>query len=490
MNKIFEALLQHSQSRPNAIAFTDDQGSITYLNLIRRIYGLASRLTDAPSTIGIAISDNLNWVIADLAIALSGRCMVPLPLFFSPMQLTHIVQDSQIELILTTDKISENIKGLGLSILQVDKSKIDTPSAYFGGAERIIYTSGSTGTPKGVRLSDRQINHVVDALIDATKATDQDSHLSILPFSLLLEQICSIYVPIVVGGKCHIAGDATHNALQGDPVPLAKVAWQIKPTTTVLVPQILDMWQQFMTASNDRAPSSLRFVAVGGAAIAEHALILAEDVGIPVFQGYGLSECASVVCLNRVGENRRGTVGKPLKGVDLKIIDDEIIVESPTVMHGYKNQHIANDQWHTGDLGYKNDDGTVVIIGRKDNQITISNSRNISPETIEELIIAIPAIKAAALTTSRSNDLALVIIPKTFNLATLSALSQIELKDYFQAHLSKLPSYMHPNHVFLCPFEKAVSTGLLSPTGVVNREKCRIFVQTGTAYQPEEQLSI
>jgi len=477
MNNVFERLVEQSISRPQEIAFTDDLETITYRDLACRVYGLASRLTDAPKTIGIALSNSIDWIVADLAIALSGRCMVPLPLFFSQMQLTHIIEDSLIGLLLTNRSTPENIIELKQPFIKIDQSMGETPILYAGGAERIIYTSGSTGTPKGVRLGDRQINHIVDALQDATHASDQDLHLSTLPFSLLLEQICGIYLPITAGAKCHIAGHATQSALQGDPAPLASIAAKVKPTTTVLVPQILDMWRQFLNAAGNNAPDSLRFVAVGGAAITGSSLRLAENTGFPVHQGYGLSECASVVCLNRIGKNKLGTVGLPLKGIQLSIDNGEIVISSPTVMSGYTNKPLAQEKWHTGDLGYVNEDGTVVIVGRRDNQITISSGRNISPETVENIIATLPMVKAVALAPNAANNLAMLVIPEAENFAIFNAMSYENLKTYFQEVLTDLPVYMHPEDVLVCPLEDAIISGILKPTGIIDRLKCSGFVQ-------------
>ena len=141
----------------------------------------------------------------------------------------------------------------------------------------------------------------------------------------------------------------------------------VQPTTAVLVPQLLSGLVAQLEARNARAPESLRFVAVGGARVSEALTTRAWELGIPVHEGYGLTECCSVVAVNRPGRRKAGTVGEPLRGLDVRIDDGEIVVSGPTVMQGYLHGPRAEAPWRTGDLGHRDEDGFLSVTGRKDN---------------------------------------------------------------------------------------------------------------------------
>ena len=125
----------------------------------------------------------------------------------------------------------------------------------------------------------------------------------------------------------------------------------------VLVPELLRAWCASLMLSQERAPQSLRVVAVGGAKTPPEVIALAADLGLPAYEGYGLSECGSVVALNTPGAVRAGTVGRPLPGLDVKIIDGEITVAGPNVMSGYLGKELHKGRWATGDLGDIDEDG-------------------------------------------------------------------------------------------------------------------------------------
>jgi len=137
-----------------------------------------------------------------------------------------------------------------------------------------------------------------------------------------------------------------------------------------------------------RAPESLRFVAVGGAPAPEALVEAAWALGIPVFEGYGLSECCSVVALNRPGARKNGSVGRALPGLKMSIDQQEIIVEGPSVMDGYLGGTDAGRVWRTGDLGAIDADGYLTVHGRKDNLLVTAAGRNVSPEWIETLLLS------------------------------------------------------------------------------------------------------
>jgi len=130
--------------------------------------------------------------------------------------------------------------------------------------------------------------------------------------------------------------------------------------------------------------------------------------GVPVHEGYGLSECCSVVSVNRPGARRAGTVGRPLAGIEATIENGEIVVSSPTVMNGYLDEPPASGSWRTGDLGHFDEQGFLIVTGRRDNIIVTAAGRNISPEWIEETIAADRRISRCVLVAERGELVAVV----------------------------------------------------------------------------------
>ncbi len=142
MKSVFDAFVRHAQTRPAAIAFRDDHGLVLWQDLAARVADLAYRLKDAPQTVGIGLAGGIDYVVADLAITLTGRRQVPLPFFFSTARNAHILMDSRIGTVVASDlalfATLSHIKVIDPAFS--GKARVLEP--YKGGAERVIYTSG------------------------------------------------------------------------------------------------------------------------------------------------------------------------------------------------------------------------------------------------------------------------------------------------------------------------------------------------------------
>ncbi|NLB09731.1 MAG: long-chain fatty acid--CoA ligase, partial [Clostridiaceae bacterium] len=172
---------------------------------------------------------------------------------------------------------------------------------------------------------------------------------------------------------------------------------------------------------------NLRFLVAGGAAISSDLIKNLRAVGIHCFQGYGLTECAPILALNREFFYNDNSAGLPLPGVDIKIINKdedglgEIIGRGPNVMLGYyedaEKTAAAIDKegfYHTGDIGYIDDDSFVIITGRKLNVIVAKNGKNIFPEEIEFLLMQHDLVKEVIVHEVEENDnmlLSAIIFP-------------------------------------------------------------------------------
>lgn len=466
MHQVFEALARNARQFPAEAAFEDDTQSVTWATLAGRVADLAARLGATDGPVAIALAGGVDYVVADLAVSLAGRRQVPLPFFFSREQNAHILMDAGVTTVITsTPDLFAPLPHLHLVDPAAAAQDTSLP-AYRGGSERVIYTSGSSGRPKGVIIGDGQLSASLTALSAVIAAGPGDIHLSVLPLAQLLEQICGIFLPIMARARTVFRFEAT-KALLGAPVaPLAQAFEAVRPTTSVLAPSVLARWTAHLRETGHCAPDSLRFVAVGGASSAPDLIRAANRAGIPAYEGYGLSECCAVVAMNRPGDNKPGTVGQVLDGLDVRIDAGEIVVSGPTVMQGYLNADPAPRVWRTGDLGHFDGD-RLVVDGRKDALLVTGAGRNISPEWVEQRVNADPRVVASALGLRADDTLVLIV----------AAAAPVPVSD-IAALLGDLPEYARPSEAIVT---RPDEPGLLFPAGTPNRETVAKIVNARAA---------
>lgn len=287
------------------------------------------------------------------------------------------------------------------------------PRELHPGTAKITYTSGSTGTPKGVCLSLAQMETVANALVQALGAESAGVHLPVLPLGVLLENIAGLYATLLAGGAYHVSALAEvgmGRAFQPDFAVLAQKIAGTRATSLILVPELLRgllaAKQQMKLALPD-----LSLVAVGGAKIDPALQMRARAAGLPVYEGYGLTECASVVALNTPAADREGTVGKALPHLDVAIDPDGEVVVGAATFLGYVGQPPQSGPVRTGDLGELDVDGFLRITGRRKNVIINAFGRNISPEWVESVLLARPEIGQAIVYGEGAATLGALIVP-------------------------------------------------------------------------------
>jgi long-chain acyl-CoA synthetase len=433
MREFFEGLLRQAAVAGDNAALVSSSGAVSYRALVERVRGHAQWATRLPRHIGLLFTKGMDYVVCDLALSFAGKELVPLPEFFSDAQLLHIVHVAQLSDVVADRASAERAKRLGLTVHELDAESV-TNIAPASGAGRIIFTSGTSGKPKGVCLSERQLVASVAALAEASRASAADRYLSVLPNSLLLEQIAGTYLPLSVGAAIHLPG-----VLAASPAGQLAAAEQAGATATVLVPELLAAWVKELQARGNRAPGSLRFIAVGGAPIPQRLAAAAWQHGLPVYEGYGLSECSSVVCVNRPDARRAGTVGRPLSNVAVAIDEGEIVVSGPTVMNGYVGEPQLSGSWHTGDLGHFDADGFLIVTGRKDDVIVTAAGRNISPEWVEDIIAADSRV-GRCVVVAHERELVALIIPTDASVCDDSP----AMHDLVASAARALPDYAKP----------------------------------------------
>ena len=454
----------------DAVAFSDEASTLSVAELASRVMSLAAVLHDRPGTIGLLGSNGTEWTIAQLAAWVAGKIMVPLPSFFSRLQLEHVVRDGGVEHVVATKEGAALAASLGLGVTPVSARGDARPELAANEGGMIVYTSGSSGRPKGVRLGLAQIDWQARALAEAIGAAPDDRYLSVLPLSLLLETITAICVPVFVGAQTHFATSVAENVGIGRPSGLIDTFESTKPSASVLVPQLLAAWIAELEAKGKRAPESLRFIAVGGAPVAPSLAARAWTLGIPVHEGYGLTECCSVVAVNRPGRRQPGTVGEPLPGLDISVENGELVVRGPTVMEGYVYGKPTDGKWPTGDLGSRTEEGFLVIVGRKDTLIVTASGRNVSPEWVEAIVMADPRVAGCVALGHGLDHVSLLIVPSPSGETWFRTAPRAHVLLWLQQICADAPSYAVPKDFAICRMLQAKHFGLLMGDGRIKRD--------------------
>ena len=452
--RVFEAMSEYALTRAERCALQSGARRLSYGALAAFLVESETALAGAQEIIGITSTDPLEAALADLALTYHGHVSVHLPPFFSEGQKAHIIGAAGIQRVI--GKAAPGTRAIALPRPEDCAPLGEALAAPVRETQRIIFTSGSSGQPKGVRIGERQMAAAIAGLEAAIAPEVADIHLSLLPMAQLLEQVAGLYLPLLVGAQVHFCAEALPALFGGPIAPVLATLEEVRPTTTILVPAFLARLVAGMKGAGLRAPESLRFVAVGGAATAPALLAEAAHVGLAVYEGYGLSECCSVVALNRPEDARPGTVGHVLEGVSVRIDEGEIVVSGPTVMEGYLGQPPVAGEWRTGDLG-RIEEGRLIVEGRKDWLIVTPEGRNINPEWIESCLGADPRIPAAGLCLGPDGQLEIIAV----------VAAQIEAEDVNRL-LAGLPAYARPVRVVFVP---ASLEGLLKPGGGLDRSQ-------------------
>lgn len=375
--------------------------------------------TQPGSPVAILADNSPDWIALDLATQELGITLVPLPAFFTPTQWMHAIGTSGAQSIFCAQDAHAQALGFtrklaGVGSLVLHEAMRQPKQAVLDKVQKITFTSGTTSEPKGVCLCTSQQWDVARALHGRLAHLGITRHLCLLPLAVLLENIAGVYTALLSGATTvcpPLAETGLSGASQFDPNVCLDTIRRHEAESIILLPQMLQALVA-AAAPRDERLRSLKFVAVGGAKTPVALIHAAREKGLPVYEGYGLSECGSVVSLNSPGAERPGSAGRPLSNRKVRIAPDgEIEVGGEGIAH-YLGEPPKTAAWlPTGDIGHIDDDGFLNISGRKKNILITAYGRNVSPEWPESVLQGTGAIAQAVVFGDARPYLVAAVVP-------------------------------------------------------------------------------
>ncbi|MBI1276138.1 AMP-binding protein [bacterium] len=447
-SQLLTALRRHA----GRTALETPDGLLTYDELAEAVER-AQPLLNGAATVALMMQNCAAWVVMDLACIRAAISMLPLPSFFSEKQTAHALHDAGIDTVFTDQPerfhgTAEPVELAGKPFWRIRLAhapQVALPSQ----TAKITYTSGTSDEPRGVCLTQGAMERLAASLIQTIAMPDPSRHVCLLPLAVLLENIAGVYAALLMGATvCLPPVEHTPDALH------AAIEWS-GATSCILVPELLRM----LLAVNRPLPS-LHYAAVGGARVAPELIDAALDRGLPVYEGYGLTEAASVVAVNTPAAFKVGSAGRLLPHIRMRRAKDGELELHHPLFSGYLGDAKPVPEWYpTGDIGHVDEDGFLHIDGRKKNLYITSFGRNVSPEWVESLLTAHPAI-AQALVYGEARPFATAIIVPRNPQAVDDAIAQVN---------RQLPDYARIGaHVLAQPFTP--HNGQLTGTGKPRRE--------------------
>jgi len=483
MSSLLAAIETYAEIKPQVVAIEGSDISLTYGELVKAVSSAADFLNRYDvTTVALLVDNGPLWCVADLACVQAQLPLVPVPHFFSHSQVMHLITTTGTNGILTEQPgqilsllaqlglvykqpVNINVSGKSLSMIQLTVSKVELPDD----CARVTFTSGSTGEPKGVCLKQQVMESVAMSLAAAIGAHDDDRHICLLPYATLLENIGGIYAPLISGAtvvspSLSVLGLSGASAL--DVARFVAILNQSAATSCIMIPHMLHALVAAIEAGAPK-PETLRFIAVGGAPVSGQLLQRAEQLGLPVYEGYGLSEAASVVTVNHSSAHKMGSVGRLLPHSEIRLAEDGEILVKGGLFSGYLgDQPFSGEFWPTGDIGFMDDEGFLFLTGRKKHIFITAFGRNVSPEWVERELSIEPAIAQCCVFGEA----------RAFNVAVITARDHVSREQVQQAVDSaneRLPDYARVSRWLIA--DEPFSIGNVLWTGTARPRRQHIF---------------
>jgi long-chain acyl-CoA synthetase len=415
--------------------------------------------------VGLLSENRIEWLIADMGLLTAAAINVPPHAPLAPRQIHYQLSDAGVRwLFVSTQeqltKIAQirdelpQLRGIvlfdrptraaentdvipwqgflqrGRQVLAKQSAELDRRRAALTPDDlaTIMYTSGTTGNPKGVMLTHYNLTSNAQSALEVAPFKPADMVLDWLPLSHIYARLVDHYQTIAGGVTVALAESAetvVENLMEIQPTHMASVPRLYeKVLSAVASPDPEKMQKRLRSVFGTR----IEWLSAGGAPLPRPVAEAYEAAGLPLYQGYGLTESSPIITFNAPGRNKAGTVGLPLSGVEVRIAPDgEVLARGPNVMKGYWNnpeataEALQNGWLHTGDLGALDADGYLTITGRKKELLILSNGKKVVPSYIEGLLIGDDCIDQAAIAGEGRSFLTALIVPHWENVGKVLA---------------------------------------------------------------------
>ncbi|MEV0304172.1 acyl-CoA synthetase [Streptomyces prasinus] len=469
MSSLFPALTGGDGSAADRPALRFGERSLTYGELAAAAGPVAGAVREA-RRVAVWATPSLETAVAVTAALLAGVTVVPLNPKSGAGELGHILSDSAPDLVLAApgQDLPDALAGLArLDVDPADRAPGALPGDLAGGRADdedpalVVYTSGTTGPPKGAVIPRRAIATTLDALADAWRWTGDDVLVHGLPLFHVHGLVLGVLGPLRRGGSVRHLGRFTTEGVTRELSGGATMLFGV-PTMYHRVAEALATEPELVEAL-----AGARLLVSGSAALPVHDHErIAAATGRRVIERYGMTETLMNTSVRADGEARPGTVGVPLPGVELRLVEEdgspvaaydgetvgEIQVRGPNLFTGYLNRPDATagaftaDGWfRTGDMAVRDADGYVRIVGRKATDLIKSGGYKIGAGEIENALLEHPGVREAAVTGEPDADLGERIVAWVVPSAPGAPPTLDELAGHVAARLAphKRPRVLH-----------------------------------------------
>jgi long-chain acyl-CoA synthetase len=439
---LFEPLFAHARDIPQDIAIHDDFGQWPYQKLAAMSAGLGMyiALQTGKPHVGLLLPPSAGFVAAFYGALLAGKAVVPINYLLGDREIAHVVADSGIDTVVTIPQLAGRIKDLPLKVIDLIQlaqsapppSAItpEFPSPQPDDLAVLMYTSGTSGLPKGVMLTYANLQSDVDAAIQHANLQSKHVFLGVIPLFHSFGMTAMMLAPIQLGAPViYMSRFSPVGAMQA-----------IRKHNVSLFFGVPAMYAAILRLEKASAEDFKQFFATisGGEPLPPTVREgWQKRFGLPILEGYGLTETSPVTHLNTPAAHKPGSVGKAVPGAETRIISDEgkqlgvgeqgeVWLRGPMVMKGYYNlpketaEALTGDGFFkTGDLGKFDAEGFLYITGRKKDLI-ISAGEKIVPREVEDTLARHPQVADVAVVgkkdSSRGEVVCAFIVPRDANL--------------------------------------------------------------------------
>jgi long-chain acyl-CoA synthetase len=413
---LFDHLFRNAGVHPNDIAVIDDTGQYSYAQLASMAAGLGMYLavqTTQPR-VGLLLPASAGFVASFYGTLLAGKSVVPINFLLGDREVMHVIADSGIDTVVTIPFLAGRLKDSNLKV--VDLMALPRapagafaphfPSVTAEDVAVLMYTSGTSGLPKGVMLTYGNLQSDVDASIAHAGLQTKHKFLGVIPLFHAFGMTAMMLAPIQLGST--VIYMARFSA-----VGAVKAIREHQVSIVFGVPSMFAAMAHLKSAAAEDFKSLYAMISGGEPLPASLREGFKQRFDVTLYEGYGLTETSPVTSLNTPQASKPGSVGKPLPGVAVKIVDDagnpvppgasgEVWLKGNMIMKGYfqlpEETALAltgDGFFKTGDLGRVDDEGFLFITGRKKELIIVAGEKA-SPREIEDCLMKHPGVREAA----------------------------------------------------------------------------------------------